>query len=79
MVWGCITWESVGNLSRINGGLDASLYQRILEKDLLETFEWYGLSKDDVIFQHDNDPKHTAKSTQKWLEDNDIVTVESPV
>jgi len=72
MVWGCMTWEGVGNLCRIDGGLDGSLYQTILEEDLLGTLEWYGLSKGDVIFQHDNDPKHTAKSTQEWIEDNDI-------
>jgi hypothetical protein len=78
MVWGCTTWEGLENLSLIDGGLNASLHQKIPEEDLLGTLDWYDFSKDDVIFQHDNDPKHTAKSTQGWLQDNYIRTLEWP-
>src|SRR4030095_9616517 len=72
MVWGCMTWQGVGNLVRIDNGLDAQLYKDILHDDFLGSLEWYGLDKGDIIFQHDNDPKHTAKSTTEWLEDNEI-------
>lgn len=30
------------------------------------------------IFQHDNDPKHKAKTVTKWLADNSIVVLEWP-
>uniref|UniRef100_A0A3B4U235 Tc1-like transposase DDE domain-containing protein n=1 Tax=Seriola dumerili TaxID=41447 RepID=A0A3B4U235_SERDU len=30
------------------------------------------------IFQHDNDPKHTSKSTKEWLHWNKIEALEWP-
>ena len=57
---------------RINEDLDAQLYQYILDIEILSTLYWYELNKDDIFFQHDNNPKHTARSTKKWLEDNRI-------
>jgi hypothetical protein len=72
MVWGCMTWQGVGYLCRIDGGLDAELYKNILEDELMATLDWYGLEKESIFFQHDNDPKHTAITTKKWLEDNGI-------
>lgn len=72
MVWRCITWEGVGHLCRINNGLDAELYRNILEDEFLGTLDWYGLNKDEITFQHDNDPKHTARSTKQWLDEQEI-------
>ena len=41
MVWGCITWYGVGFLCRIENGMDAQLYQNILEDELMATIDWY--------------------------------------
>lgn len=78
MVWGCLTSKGVGNLCRIRGGLDAELYCRILEEDWKGTLGYYHLRRTKVIFQHDNDPKHTAKRTKRWLEDNRIRVLDWP-
>jgi transposase len=78
MVWGCMTAEGVGNLCRIDGGLNADLYCCILEEDLKATIDYYRLDVDQVIFQHDNDPKHTAKKTCEWLRNNGINILDWP-
>jgi transposase len=78
MMWGCMTAQGVGFLCRIDGGLDANLYCRILNGELLQTLQWYGLKRELITFQHDNDPKHTANSTLAWLRDNKISVLEWP-
>ncbi|KIO02471.1 hypothetical protein M404DRAFT_72517, partial [Pisolithus tinctorius Marx 270] len=50
MVWGCIGW---------NG------YVAILQEGLLQSREESGIPEDDIIFQQDNDPKHTSRRAQK--------------
>ena len=72
MVWSCIIYHGVGYLCRIDGGLDAQLYRSILEEEFLNTIEFYGLNENDIILQHDDDPKHTSKKPKKWLLDNNI-------
>ena len=62
MVWGCIGWNGVGVLSEVEGWMDAEQYVAILEKGLLQSMEDSEIPIDNVIFQQDNDPKHTSKS-----------------
>ena len=52
--------------------MNSELYQQILEEDFLKTLSWYKMKRNDITFQHDNDPKHTAKRIQKWLKKNKI-------
>lgn len=78
MIWGCMTAQGPGFLSKIDGGLDAALYCNILDDELVNTMEWYGLDVEDTIFQHDNDPKHTAKATSKWLQEHHIRVLDWP-
>src|SRR4051812_47931837 len=68
MVWGCMTADGPGYLCKIEGNMDQTLCKQILEDDLLKTIDWYGFQAKKVIFQHDNDPKHSAKSIKDWLQ-----------
>jgi hypothetical protein len=71
MVWGCVSSRGVGNLCLIDGVMDSSYYQDILEDNMLESAaEHFGDGP--FIFQQDNDPKHTSKSTTVWLAGNNI-------
>jgi transposase len=78
MIWGCMTSLGPGSMAKIDGGLDAELYCKILDEDLLDTISNYGLDKSEIIFQHDNDPKHTAKKTKKWLEKQEMQVLDWP-
>ncbi|CAB5393933.1 unnamed protein product [Rhizophagus irregularis] len=71
-VWGCFTAQGIGYLCRIDSRMDAELYCKILEEDFLMTLDYYDLDVVDVVFQHDNDPKHKARITTDWLETNNI-------
>ena len=65
-------WEGVGRLAEVEGKMNADHYVSILEDNLLSSLEESGFSIEDVIFQQDNDPKHTFKKATKWFENNNI-------
>jgi len=70
MVWGCMLWDGVGYACKIDGRMDGDLYIKILEEDLQASINYFGKSPGDVIFQQDNDPKHTCKKAKNWFQDN---------
>jgi transposase len=72
MVWGCITAKGIGQLYRIHGRLTAVRYAEILDQELLGTLNDHSISPGDCIFQHDNDPKHTAKLVKLWLSNHTL-------
>ena len=75
MMWGCMTAKGIGFAAKIDNTMDQHLYKQILEEDLKATIEYYNLDEKKVIFQHDNDPKHTAKSVKEWLRDQEFKTM----
>ena len=67
MVWECITSKGFGKLYRIQGKMDKDKYISILSECLLGTLSDQQLRPKGIIFQQDNDPKHTAKATKALL------------
>ena len=78
MFWGCMTAQGIGYACRIDGRMDAELYTSILDDYLRPTIKYYKLNKHKLIFQQDNDSKHTSRTTRKWLESNKINTLVWP-
>ena len=69
-MWGCMTWEGVGMACKIDGKMDTDLYIQILGEELQQTLDNYGKTLDDIIFQQDNDPKHTSRRAKQWFVDH---------
>ena len=67
MVWRCMIARSPSLICRIEGRMNQHVYCAILESKLNGTFLKFGFNSRTVIFQQDNDPKHTAKTTKEWL------------
>lgn len=67
MVWGCITRHGFGRLVRVEGNMNRFQYANILEEGLLGTLRDQHLRRSQMLFQQDNDPKHTSKFVQAWF------------
>lgn len=78
MVWGCMLASGVGYLCRVDGGINAEMYQNILADELMRTLKWFDLDKSKIIFQQDNASCHTAETTKKWFKDHGIAVMKWP-
>lgn len=67
MFWGCFAASGTGCLDCVQGIMKSEDYQRILGRNVGPSVRKLGLRPRSWVFQQDNDPKHTSKSTQKWM------------
>ena len=66
MLWRWFLMAGTGRLVRIEAKMNGAKYKDILDENLLQSSQYLRLGQR-FTFQHDNDPKHTAKITQEWL------------
>ena len=77
MLWGCFSAKGTGRLHRIEGRMNGAMYREILGDNLLPSVRALKMGHG-WVFQHDNDPKHTAKATKEWLKKKHIKVLEWP-
>ena len=59
----------------IEGKMNGAKYREILDENLLQSAQDLRLGR---RFSFQQDPKHTAKSTQEWLQDKSLNVLEWP-
>src|SRR5260221_6256680 len=58
--------------------MDANLYVSILEDELQKSLQYWGKRPEELVFQQNNEPKHTSKKAKTWLEDHGFDVMVSP-
>ncbi len=64
MVWGCMSAAGTGELQFIEGTMNANMHYDILKQSMIPSLWRLGRR---AVFKHDNDPKHTSKTTTTLL------------
>ncbi|KAI4900533.1 hypothetical protein NFI96_006829 [Prochilodus magdalenae] len=77
ILWGCFSAKGTGRLHRIVGRMDGAMYREILANNLLPSVRALKMGRG-WVFQHDNDPKHTARATKEWLQRKHLKVLEWP-
>ena len=77
LCFGGFSAKGKGRLHRIKGRMDGAMYWDILGDNLLPAVRALKMGRG-WVFQHDNDPKHTAKATKEWLKKKHIMVPEWP-
>jgi transposase len=77
-LWSCISAHGPGYITKIEGSMNSDLYIQIIDEDYRASLEEFNVDSENVIFQQDNDPKHTSKKTEKWLKENNIQVLDWP-
>lgn len=81
MLWGCMSVNGVGHpLYYCEGNVNAIVYQKILKESMIPAANnlFSHVPNGDFIFQQDGARPHTAKSTIKWFDENNVKTFDWP-
>ena len=77
MLWGCYSAAGAWRLERIEAKHNGAKYRKLIDENLLQSAQDLRLGRR-VTFQQDNNPKHTTKRMQDWLQDTSLNVLEGP-
>ncbi|KAJ4940522.1 hypothetical protein JOQ06_026820 [Pogonophryne albipinna] len=77
MLWGCFSAKGPGRLICVKERISGAMYREILSDNLLPSARALKMKRG-WVFQHDNDPKHTARATKEWLRKKHFKVLEWP-
>ena len=75
MLGGCVSYKDTGNLDKIDGKVNVACYQKDTGGKLDSSAQMLLMGRT-WTFQHDDDPKHKAKSTCHWLQQKKVRVLE---
>lgn len=78
MVWGAMATQGLGNLAKLDGGVNSELYLEVFEENLKEAVSDFGFKGKDWMIQQDNAPCHSSKVTKDWFAKNLITVLDWP-
>ena len=58
--------------------MDSDLYCQILRDELISMLKFYDLNINEIIFQQDNDPKHTSKKAKECFNELGLNVLQWP-
>ncbi len=77
MLWGCFSAKGPGRLICVKERMNGAMYREILSENLVPSARALKMKRG-WVFQHDNDPKHTARATKEWLRKKHFKVLEWP-
>uniref|UniRef100_A0AAY5KMK4 Tc1-like transposase DDE domain-containing protein n=1 Tax=Esox lucius TaxID=8010 RepID=A0AAY5KMK4_ESOLU len=77
MLWGCFSAKGPGRLIRVKERINGAMYREILSENLLPSARALKMKRG-WVFQYDNDPKHSARTTKEWLRKKHFKVLEWP-
>ncbi len=77
MLWGCFSAKGPGRLICVKERMNGAMYREILSENLLPSARALKMKRG-WVFQHDNDPKHTARAKKEWLRKKHFKVLEWP-
>lgn len=79
MIWGCMVSAGIGTPFICSGRMNPETYTTMLEQTLKSSMaKVFGGEKEQMIFQQDNAPCHTARKSIAWFQKNRINLLEWP-
>lgn len=74
MVWGCICWNGVGTLVKVDGIINAHKYEQVLDNHLWPVIARH-FPDNSYIFQDDNARVHRAGTISLYKVKNNIISI----